>query len=55
MAKIIVSLSDELLKIIDSYCQEYKYNRSELVRQALRELLKRETKNDNTNKDIKSN
>jgi metal-responsive CopG/Arc/MetJ family transcriptional regulator len=40
MAKIIVSLSEELLKEIDAYCRNFKYNRSEFVRHTVREVLK---------------
>ena len=41
MAKIIVSLSEELLEEIDAYCKKFKYNRSEFVRHAVREVLKK--------------
>lgn len=39
MAKVIVSISDELLTDVDNYCVVYRYNRSELVRYALRGIL----------------
>ncbi len=54
MAKIIVSLSDELLKTVDKYCMKFKYNRSEFVRHSMREVLKKESY-DNSNKSKKVN
>ena len=39
MAKVIVSLSEELLKDIDAYCEKFKYNRSEFIRRAIRSVL----------------
>jgi len=46
MAKVIVSLSDKLLEVIDNYCVEFKYNRSEFVRYAVREILRRNNYDD---------
>lgn len=46
MAKVIISLSDKLLKMIDDYCEKYEYNRSEFIRHSVREVLKQ---HDNTN------
>jgi metal-responsive CopG/Arc/MetJ family transcriptional regulator len=42
MAKMIISLSDELLEATDSYCKKFRYNRSEFVRHAIREIIKYE-------------
>jgi Ribbon-helix-helix protein, copG family len=39
MAKIIISLPDDLLKQLDEYCQEKIYTRSELIRRGLRQIL----------------
>lgn len=39
MARIIISLPNELLKDLDVYSNENKYNRSECIRHAIRELL----------------
>lgn len=39
MAKIIISLPDELLKKVDQYALLKNYNRSELIRYALREII----------------
>jgi metal-responsive CopG/Arc/MetJ family transcriptional regulator len=44
MAKIIISLPDELLEKVDLYCTENDYNRSEFIRFALRKLIKRAEK-----------
>lgn len=40
MAKIIISLPEELLDKVTQYCVENDYNRSELIRFALRKLIK---------------
>lgn len=39
MAKVIISLPDELLNKVDQYCGDFKYNRSEFVRFALRAIV----------------
>jgi len=44
MAKVIISLPDELLEKVDRYCDDFEYNRSEFVRFALRAIV------DKTNK-----
>lgn len=60
MAKVLLSLCDDLLKDIDRYCLQFKYERSELIRQAIRDKiypkdisqpqpLKEETKKDISN------
>lgn len=54
MSKIIVSLSEGLLKTVDKHCKKFKYNRSEFVRHCMREVLKRE-KYDNTIENKKAN
>lgn len=54
MAKIIVSLPDKLLELVDEHCEQFKYNRSEFVRYAMRKVLKKE-KYDNTSKNKKTN
>jgi len=46
MAKIIISLSDALLVVVDKYCKNYKYNRSEFVRHAMREVLRKDSYED---------
>jgi len=53
MAKVIFSLTDELLKLIDAHCVKFKYNRSEFIRHAVREVFKKE--NDNTIKSKTTN
>jgi len=40
MARIIISLPDELLAELDNVVSNEHYNRSELIRHAIRELLK---------------
>lgn len=42
MARIIISISDELLKSLDKYVGENQYNRSECIRHAIRELLNKQ-------------
>lgn len=37
-----MSLSEELLEAVDKYCKDYKYNRSEFIRHAVRYLFKHE-------------
>jgi metal-responsive CopG/Arc/MetJ family transcriptional regulator len=39
MAKIIISLPDDLLEKLDEYCRENIYTRSELIRRGLRPIL----------------
>ena len=39
MAKVIISITEELLKDVDNHCVVYRYNRSEFVRYALRNVL----------------
>jgi metal-responsive CopG/Arc/MetJ family transcriptional regulator len=39
MAKIIISLPEELLIKVDAYCRVNEYNRSEFIRYAMREVL----------------
>lgn len=39
MARIIISLPEELLEELDQFRQEQSYNRSECVRHAIRKLL----------------
>ena len=56
MAKIIISLPDELLQAVDKYCIDFQYNRSEFIRFLMRqelesseyvtEVANRELKND---------
>ena len=41
MSKIIVSLSEDLLKVVDTHCEKFKYSRSEFVRYAIREVMQR--------------
>lgn len=40
MARVIISIPDELLEELDTYARENTYNRSELVRHAIRHLLR---------------
>lgn len=40
MPKVIISIPDPLLKVVDLYCEQYKYNRSEFFRHAVRMVLK---------------
>lgn len=47
MTRIIISLPQELLKDLDVYCKDNRYNRSECIRKAIRDLL--EKKNDTKN------
>ena len=44
MAKIIISLPDDLLTKVDSYCKEHEYNRSEFIRFAMRSILNNPTR-----------
>lgn len=44
MARIIISLPQELLTDLDTYCKDNKYNRSECIRHAVRSLIKQEDK-----------
>jgi len=37
--RIIISLPKELLAVLDKYCEEHTYNRSECIRHAIRELV----------------
>ncbi len=50
MAKVIISLPDELLNKVDQYCQDFKYNRSEFVRFALRAIVDKALKKDDESK-----
>ncbi len=56
MSKIIVSLSEDLLGVVDTHCKKFKYSRSEFVRYAIREVMERYfggldfDNHDNTNK-----
>jgi metal-responsive CopG/Arc/MetJ family transcriptional regulator len=43
MAKVIISLPDELLEKVDRYCDDFEYNRSEFVRFALRAIVDNKT------------
>lgn len=51
MARIIISLPKELLTDIDAYCTQNRYNRSELIRHAVRKLMvgDKKTKNEQNN------
>lgn len=48
MPKVIISLSEPLLNVVDKYCEQYKYNRSEFFRHAVRMVIKEVEKDDNT-------
>lgn len=37
--RIIISLPKELLELLDVYCKEKKYNRSECIRHAIRIIV----------------
>jgi metal-responsive CopG/Arc/MetJ family transcriptional regulator len=39
--RIIISLPPELLEELSSYCEQNNYNRSECIRHAVRELIKK--------------
>jgi len=39
MAKVIISLPDELLVKVDVYCKENEYNRSEFIRHSMRAII----------------
>lgn len=39
MARIIISLTDELLEELNEYTQRRSYNRSECIRHAIRNLI----------------
>jgi len=39
MAKVIISLPDELLVKVDAYCKENEYNRSEFIRHSMRAII----------------
>lgn len=41
MAKIIISLPDELLSKVDEYCKDNEYNRSEFIRYSMRSVLEK--------------
>jgi len=41
MAKVLISMPDEFLDIIDSYANSEQRTRSELVREALRTYIRR--------------
>ncbi len=40
MKRILITIPVEFLKRIDRYCKDKQYNRSELIRHALRLLIK---------------
>ncbi len=40
--RIIISLPPELLEELTTYCDENNYNRSECIRHAVRELIKKD-------------
>jgi metal-responsive CopG/Arc/MetJ family transcriptional regulator len=44
MAKILLSLPDKFIEEVDEFCKDKSYTRSELIRQALREKIKNESK-----------
>jgi metal-responsive CopG/Arc/MetJ family transcriptional regulator len=44
MAKIIISLPEELLDKVADYCKKHSYNRSELIRFALRSVIETKKK-----------
>lgn len=44
MAKIIISLPDDLLSKVDAYCVDNEYNRSEFIRHAMRAVLNNPTR-----------
>lgn len=39
MSKISLSISKELLASLDSYCEQFKYERSEAIRQSIRSMI----------------
>lgn len=39
MGKVLINFPDEFLKDIDRYCRDWKYERTELVRLAVREKI----------------
>lgn len=39
MARIIITLPKQLLILIDNFCKEKGYNRSEFIRHAVRSLM----------------
>ena len=44
MARIIISLPDELLQELDDYAEDRMYNRSECIRHAIRLVVQKEEK-----------
>jgi metal-responsive CopG/Arc/MetJ family transcriptional regulator len=48
MPKVIISISEPLLTVVDKYCDQYKYNRSEFFRHAVRMVMKEVEKDDDT-------
>ena len=46
MAKIIISLPDELLAKVDELCEQKDYNRSEFIRFSLRSKIESEQRKD---------
>jgi metal-responsive CopG/Arc/MetJ family transcriptional regulator len=44
MARIIISLPDELLQELDTYAEDRMYNRSECIRHAIRLIVQKEEK-----------
>ncbi len=51
MAKILVSMKDNFLKSIDKLAQNEQRTRSELIREALREYIKRANRTISKNAD----
>lgn len=47
MKRILISIPPELLTQIDQYCKDNQYNRSELIRHALRLLVIKENEKSN--------
>jgi len=48
MAKVLISMREEFLERIDEIAEEEQRTRSELIRQALREYIRRRKRNDST-------
>lgn len=44
MARIIISLPEELLKELDVHAKKEQYNRSEFIRHLIRAFLQKESK-----------
>ena len=52
MAKIIISLPDELLAKVDAFCAAKDYNRSEFIRFSLRSKIEAEVRKFKGNKNV---